>query len=99
MSEPTVFSAAPAVESASGGAPPAYRPDPELPEELRPLHEEFGDWWRIGYEPMCAKAPYTARPRFDHARTVRADTVRLLARVLASATPDEDDAPIPGTSE
>ncbi|MBB4931600.1 hypothetical protein F4561_002420 [Lipingzhangella halophila] len=99
MSEPTVPAQTPAIENAAEAAMPTSPPEPELPDELLPLHEEFGDWWRICFEPMCHKAPYTARPRFDGGRTVRTDTVRLLGRVLAAATPDEDDEPTPGTAE
>ncbi|RNL87609.1 hypothetical protein [Halostreptopolyspora alba] len=87
MPEPTVPSPAPAVERTAATIPP----EPQLPEESLWLHEEFGGWWRIDYEPMCATAPYTARPRFAAGRTLRADTARLLGRVLALATPDEED--------
>ncbi|RNL87484.1 hypothetical protein EFW17_01330 [Halostreptopolyspora alba] len=66
-------------------------PDPDLPEVLVPLHEEFGTWWRIEYHPWNRSAPYTARPRFNdgNGRTLRSDSVRLLARVLELATPDD----------
>ncbi len=89
MSEPTV--PAPAPESAADPtqAMTLLPPAPELPDELHSLHEEYGLWWKIGYEPLCRMAPYTARPRFGNGRTIRTDTLRLLGRVLAAATPDE----------
>lgn len=92
MPEPTVPFPLPAGERTAEAVPSVLPAEPDLPDELFPLHEEFGDWWRIGYEPMCATAPYTARPRFDGGRTLRTDTVRLLGRVLAVATPDEDES-------
>ncbi|MUL40942.1 hypothetical protein FZ103_07035 [Streptomonospora sp. PA3] len=67
---------------------------PDLPEELLPLHEEYGAWWVISYQPLCRIAPYTARPRHTSGahppRNLRTDTVSLLARALAASTPDED---------
>ncbi|RNL82811.1 hypothetical protein [Halostreptopolyspora alba] len=96
MFEPTVPTPVGAVERTAEAVPSAHPADPDLPDELFPLHEEFGGWWRLGYEPMCATAPYTARPRFDGGRTIRTDTARLLGRVLGLATPDEDGEPDSG---
>ncbi|QBI53791.1 hypothetical protein EKD16_10015 [Streptomonospora litoralis] len=72
--------------------PHADRPD--LPEELLPLHEEYGAWWVLSYQPLCPTAPYTARPRAaDGAdrrpQTLRTDTVSMLARVLDAAASEK----------
>lgn len=96
MTTPEPTDPSPAPETAEEGAtaataaPALPPPLPGLPEELLALHAEHGRYWEIDHDPRCRSVPYTARPRAG-GRTVRTDTVRMLARVLTAAAPEEHD--------
>lgn len=68
-------------------------PIAELPARLRPVARRFAEHWIVTHEPRASSARYVARPRHGQGRTIRADTVRLLNRVLSMAERNRTDVP------